>query len=423
MPTLLEYLSTADPELDRTHIKKGSNTENPTWDLLEGTEEWADFTYENMFDMLGDILTQSHQSEKLDMPAPIKRTTCSIIDEPTVTALLSKWNHTIVDCALKITSEMFFSDTLPSMSWALGSHADSSEERAFPDWAGIDINISFPANNRVPGDSKVSGKWHTDQQHDDRKSKRDEFYRPLRQVVHYAKLFNTRYAYVISDKELVCIRRVVSEYEGSPLALNRQLRTQRATTSAVTTASSGGSDQLQQMPSTPPSRISSSPTFQVVIPRRDPGLRSEQFLTPERRTRPRQTSIASTVSAFSNMSIDSPSFHVSSPNNLKSSPSAYMDAGNPDVNEGMIHMAVIPWGENRPNQLTVNLALFWIHILAGLDIDLQSSYPSLGRDLATAYGILCAPKKSLYISSLTDSFKVFTANSNRWELFQTPGKE
>ncbi|EQL30621.1 uncharacterized protein BDCG_17268 [Blastomyces dermatitidis ER-3] len=65
--------------------------------------------------------------------------------------------------------------------------------------------MGFPPSNRVPGDTKVSGKWNT-QQHDH--SKQEEFYKPLRQVVHYAKLFNTRYAYIISDKELVCISNI-----------------------------------------------------------------------------------------------------------------------------------------------------------------------------------------------------------------------
>ncbi|EEH34463.2 hypothetical protein PAAG_05512 [Paracoccidioides lutzii Pb01] len=41
------------------------------------------------------------------------------------------------------------------------------------------------------------------------------------------------------------------------------------------------------------------------------------------------------------------------------SPSEYTGSGSPDVNEeGVVEIAVIPWGANGPYQLTINLALF-----------------------------------------------------------------
>ncbi|KKZ62451.1 hypothetical protein EMCG_03153 [[Emmonsia] crescens] len=83
---------------------------------------------------------------------------------------------------------------MPAISWTLGNRAGLCGETVLSDWAGIYSNMAFR-------DTKVSRKLNTDQQHDTLHSKRDEFRKPLRQVVHYAKLFNTRYAYVISDKE------------------------------------------------------------------------------------------------------------------------------------------------------------------------------------------------------------------------------
>ncbi|KAK2760861.1 hypothetical protein FQN54_002101 [Arachnomyces sp. PD_36] len=198
MPTLLQYLSTVDPDLDRTNVKTGMNSFNPEWDVVEGIREWTDFTYENMITMLGDTLTSMYQSSQFDMPTQLRRPTLQIVDETTVAAVLLKWNHTIVDRALQLASS---TRNLRSMSWALGAHADISGQVIFPDWAGIDLDSTFPASNRVPGDTKVSGKWNTDMQQKE-EDDTDEFFKPLRQVIHYARLFNTRYAYVISDKEL-----------------------------------------------------------------------------------------------------------------------------------------------------------------------------------------------------------------------------
>ncbi|KAK2813735.1 hypothetical protein FQN50_000133 [Emmonsiellopsis sp. PD_5] len=374
MPTLLEYLSVVDPDLDRTNVKKGLNSFNRNWDVLEGVEEWTDFTYENLIAMLGDLLARPYQQHELHTPAPIQRSTCCIIDEPTVTAVILKWNHTIVDCALETASKALTAMT--PMAWTTGTHSGLSGEIVSPDWAGIHYNMSFPTGNRLPGDSKVSGKWNTKLQHHPTKSKRREFEKPLLQVIHYAKMFNTRYAYVISDEELVCIRRRVSEYEGMSLAAARPLRANQPSTTPPRV-----SDQLQEEPTTPSPRMDSSPPFRVVIPRPQPQKGDKQYLTPERHTRVTQNSVSSTLS---------PGVLLSAPSNIRSSPSAYTDGGNPDVNEGKIQIAVIPWGEKRPNCLTVNLALFWLHILAGFDIDLQPSYPPLGRELAVRYGLrLC----------------------------------
>ncbi|KAK2757373.1 hypothetical protein FQN54_004888 [Arachnomyces sp. PD_36] len=167
----LLYLSTVDPDLDRTNVKTGSNTFNPEWDSLEGIEEWDDFIYENLIAMLDDVLTRPYQSHELETPAQIRRITRCIIDEPTVTAVLLKWNHTIVDCALKLAAEAF-TDIVSSISWTLSAHASFSEETVFPDWAGIDT-ISLLTSNRVPGDSKVSDKWCIDQHHEERELIRD----------------------------------------------------------------------------------------------------------------------------------------------------------------------------------------------------------------------------------------------------------
>lgn len=364
MSTLLEYLSITDPDLNRTHVKDGSNSFNLVWDEIDSFREWTDFTYENAIAMLEDLLSQSYELCDLDIPAQLRRATLNIIDEPTVTAVLLKWNHTIVDRALELASNT-------SMSFALGTHTNLSGRKIFPDWAGIDFNTGFPSKSRVTGDTKVSGKWNFDLLNDN--TKVHEFYKPLRQVVHYAQQFNTRYAYVISDKELLCIRRSVSEYEASSQIRERGLRQKQDDPFTST--------KPRHSSSTNVSKSEASPPFRVVIT--NPPASSKMIqghLTPEHSSRPRQNSFASTVSAMSTMSLDAPGHVAPSP-----SASSYTDGSNPDVNEATIEVARIHWGETRPKHLTINLALFWIHILAGFETDLDFSYPPLGRELAEKY--------------------------------------
>ncbi|KAI1988141.1 hypothetical protein LOZ53_004058 [Ophidiomyces ophidiicola] len=356
MPTLLEFLRARDPNLDRSYVKRGPNTFNAAWDTVDRVENWPDFNFVNLIAMLGPILHHQFHQHELDIPPQPSRATLRIVDEKSVTKLLSKWTHTRVDCALEKAVHLLQGRMMP-ISWASGGHADSSDEVIYPDWAGIDLNDSFPTINRVPGDTKVSGKWHTEMQNEDELA---EFLKPISQVMNYAKLFNTRYAYVVSDREVVCLRRTISEYEGTPLARGRERRPLFPTTPI------GHSSQISLASSTPPPP--SSPPVQVVIRRQQLPQSSQLFLTPERARQ-------------------SPRILLSSPKNISSSPSAYTDNGNPDVAEWIVEMARVPWGETRPNHLTVNLAIFWIHILAAFDIDMQSSYPPLGRDLAREYGM------------------------------------
>lgn len=79
----------------------------------------------------------------------------------------------------------------------------------------------------------------------------------------------------------------------------------------------------------------------------------------------RVTSLTSVVSGISAMSVDS-------------SGSPYTDAGNPDINEAPLEIAIIPWANSGTAELTINLGVWFIHILATSDISVEESYHPLG---------------------------------------------
>lgn len=56
----------------------------------------------------------------------------------------------------------------------------------------------------------------------------------------------------------------------------------------------------------------------------------------------------------------------------------YTDAGNSDINEGPLEYAVIPQGNSGSNSLTINLGLWFIHLLAASDNAVKERYPVFG---------------------------------------------
>ena len=72
------------------------------------------------------------------------------------------------------------------MSWTRGCH--DRLPNAPPDWMGTDA-FFVPWKNRLSGGTKVSGKWKASMKDGPRRD-HIEFFKQMRQVVHYANLPN-----------------------------------------------------------------------------------------------------------------------------------------------------------------------------------------------------------------------------------------
>ena len=79
---------------------------------------------------------------------------------------------------------------------------------------------------------------------------------------------------------------------------------------------------------------------------------------------------------------------VTSATSLDSSSSPYTDAGNPDINEGPLEYAVVPWNSCGSDSITINLSLWFIHLLATSDNSVKEWYPVLGtwQTVTDSYG-------------------------------------
>ncbi|KAJ5191969.1 uncharacterized protein N7498_010954 [Penicillium cinerascens] len=81
-----------------------------------------------------------------------------------------------------------------------------------PDLAYADPNKPRRARvNRLPGELKLFFKWNTAMQHSQNDKKRHCFLQVLSQVNFYMLKNNTRYGYIITNEEMVAIRRLDSD--------------------------------------------------------------------------------------------------------------------------------------------------------------------------------------------------------------------
>lgn len=131
MPTLPEYLTKPNLEVNRTSLQSGPNSFSIGNYEVEGVQLWADFTLEKALDCFGDILRADIPGYQMHLPAPISKNDLSLTDESSVDAILKKHNHVIVDRALQLGHSRLEGRCLHlpvSWSWGSLSHIEEDPE-------------------------------------------------------------------------------------------------------------------------------------------------------------------------------------------------------------------------------------------------------------------------------------------------------
>jgi hypothetical protein len=232
--SLFEYLTGENAELDCSRCRPGNNSSNLDWFVPRMVIPWEDFNFETFEDIYNGLLKRvlAHPIGPRRFPQ-ISEEDCEISCEESCTALILKSNHTVVSGALLIsTKELVKEWPFHRLAWVLGRHASPlriNGRNLHPDWAGIHKSIAKStvanghspcpkdekpkAKNILPGDTKVSRKWTSDQVE---KRCRDgavvnshgnrNWLRPIMQIFTYCVIAESRYGYIITDKELVAIR-------------------------------------------------------------------------------------------------------------------------------------------------------------------------------------------------------------------------
>ncbi|KAI9763374.1 MAG: hypothetical protein M1840_000566 [Geoglossum simile] len=324
--TLLDYLTMPNPLVDNTHSKTGSNTDDLSWLPIEGVRDWDEFKNETLLSCYGELLEQTTTGLG---PVPVIESFphCEIWDEDSLEALLVRWNLSVVSTGLSFAHRLCGSGwkeggwNFQEIFMARGGLASlTNDRRVRPDWAGIQQgrlgNAIVPTTERrpylnlCPGDTKLSTKWKSLWSNTTVARLKEEFNRPMGQILNYCSKANSRYGYILTQEELVVVRVTMSTDPIKPLSTSRP---RRAT--------------AQYQPSASHARN------------------------------------YSITSALSDMSLDAPG-------------SSYTDGGNPTSNYDVLEIRSIPW-TNQHRKMTVNLGLWWIHMMAKEDNSIQISYPPL----------------------------------------------
>ena len=335
--TLLEYLKSANPVLLSDRCPSGANTSSKpkTYFTPGRIDKWEDFDYGSLRSIydgaLHRVLKRSFPCQDFSIipQVPFRE----VSDENSFEALVTKWNQSVICEALSVAQGCLYKlPTTKTISMAKGGQGTFSGSAKYrPDWAGIQSRPQQPnsarqdgrSKNVLPGDTKVSTKWSS---HDivsgpvQSEYTTKDWLRPLTQVYTYCVKANARYGYIITDKELVAIR------------VRPNVDTD---------------DQ--------PTNDSQDSWKDVALSQEDPQKAQSSFQE----------------------AISLPKYDESN-GSMPSSPTlAQM------CDDGRLEYKAISWSNaktrdpRRRNDLTVNLALWWLHIMASVSSNIQEQYPPL----------------------------------------------
>ncbi|KAE8400504.1 hypothetical protein BDV37DRAFT_257340 [Aspergillus pseudonomiae] len=207
--SLLEYLQWAPPALPIGAIGTSrENTTNTNYSPADINEvgRWADFNLNNIMAEFRPFLIEAMIDREV-MPTPPRE----VRNEEQVRTQFKCYLDGRVRHALRVSfPELIKRNQLGNrviISFDEGTRAKIPDQ-FIPDTAYFEPRLPEPTrSNRAPGDIKTSWKWkHTLGSSSNRKD-RTEFKKVLAQVNYYMRQHKTRYGFILTNVELVAIRR------------------------------------------------------------------------------------------------------------------------------------------------------------------------------------------------------------------------
>ncbi|KAF2241889.1 hypothetical protein BU26DRAFT_571625 [Trematosphaeria pertusa] len=325
------YLCLPNPELRINALSsKAASKRETEWEHVESWTEWTDF---NPDEILRKFL---NDEVAFADPCQLQRAECSIYSERCLEHVLSKWHNMVVNNALQhICSKL----GVDKISWVPGRHGDGVR----PDWSGV--KEEEDSTSLVPGETKLQNpksakplpkEWPTEES----TGEHTDFISFLSQAATYSKMEKSRYAYVITNMELVVMR------------LSKETSTIPTRPSGTSRRLSAESNQLQGGNMQPPS---SSP----------PAAHDQDDETGEDELPQTQQSIQSE---------EVPPF---SPPHEPPSASDYVPSSSPVAELVHPEIARFAW---TASTVTITKALVAIHILAVLQNERREKYDKVTED-------------------------------------------
>ena len=196
------------PIIDQGQSPQNTRNERYGAGDINNLGHWAGFNLVSIQQQFGAELAAAQIADEPVQPSPPR----PINSENAVRSRLDTYltNRVIraLRCGFTHLSSTQQLAGLTILKYDVGSLANTPENYV-PDLAFFDPNLPVRARpNRVPGDIKPSYKWSFDQRNNPNPSIRMEFKQVLSQVNFYMKQHHARYSFILTDRELVAIRRL-----------------------------------------------------------------------------------------------------------------------------------------------------------------------------------------------------------------------
>ncbi|EFW13357.1 conserved hypothetical protein [Coccidioides posadasii str. Silveira] len=196
----------APPGLPTFNTSKSPNTTNPNygWGDIISVGDWPEFSYAHITHHYGNLLQQTQIASEPMPTSPPQ----AISTEPMFAMRFNTYIQSRVRRALRAgfqhLAPQLASLHLSPVTVDIGDAAAIIDNYR-PDIAFYTANSS---PNRCPGDLKVSWKWESSYRTSQIPAERREYLQVLSQVNYYMEQHDARYGYVLSDTELVPIKRL-----------------------------------------------------------------------------------------------------------------------------------------------------------------------------------------------------------------------
>lgn len=207
--TLLHYLSIALPRIPTQGTTSSPNTTNPQYDADDISQigAWPEFSYPSIIARYGQLL-----HSKMIRPDPFTSPPAPIKDEATFHLRFADLAMTRVRRALRAGFQQLAPELRVRQLSATTIDGGGSAriiDQFRPDIAFIVVDASLSTGvNRAPGDLKVSWKWESSMQFSQNLADRREYKQVLAQVNFYMDQHNARYGFILSNSELVAVKRL-----------------------------------------------------------------------------------------------------------------------------------------------------------------------------------------------------------------------
>lgn len=209
--TLLNYLAVAPPGLSTQETNKTPNTTNDrySWRDINSVGYWAELTYAHIIHRYGHLLQVQIASEPMPNSPAQPINTEPMFAVRFTTYIQSRLRRALRTSFQQLTPQIANLQLTP-ITIDIGDGARIIDNFR-PDiaffQAGSTLNTS---PNRCPGDLKVSWKWGSNWCTASAPEDRREYKQVLSQVNFYMKQHKARYGFILTDAELVPIKRLNS---------------------------------------------------------------------------------------------------------------------------------------------------------------------------------------------------------------------